>query len=187
MAEEKQVVSAVAAVRRGTPAVTVGLGTVVSETLSAVQAEEVKEVVETALESLVTSEATEIAAVPDPAPVEAVAPAPEPIPAIIPGKDGAAPQERQTIPASAASEAAKRLMAALASTKKKYHFVKRFTPADVITFKDGTSYTFPLIMRNDTGGFSPGSELKTNDEKLAKNLREAAKNPHLGLVEIEVK
>jgi len=167
MAEEKQVVSAAAAVRRASPAVTVGLGTSsVVETLTPVQVAEVEKVVETALESLIPA----LAPVAAPAPAPVAAPAPAPVAA----------------PAPVLSDAAVRLNAALAKANKplKYRFIKRFTPADVIKFADGSEFTFPLILRN-TGGYAPSSEFKTDDEKLANNLRDAAKNPHLGLVEIK--
>lgn len=67
----------------------------------------------------------------------------------------------------------------------KFHFVKLFGVADVLRFKDGTKFTFRLIERNNGGGYAPNSFLKTDDEKLSENLREAAKNKALGIVEIK--
>lgn len=57
----------------------------------------------------------------------------------------------------------------------KYRFAKVWGVAETLTFKDGTSFTFPLIRRNNAPGYSPTSSIETNDEVLAKNLREAAK------------
>jgi hypothetical protein len=68
----------------------------------------------------------------------------------------------------------------------KFHFVKLFGVADVIRFEDGSKFKFRLISRNGNKGYAPNSFLKTNDEKLAANLREAAKNKSRGIVEIAV-
>lgn len=65
-----------------------------------------------------------------------------------------------------------------------FRFQKNFCPAEQIKFSDGTSYTFRLIELN-TGGYSPMSRMETTDEKLANNLREAAKNPCSGIQEIK--
>lgn len=67
----------------------------------------------------------------------------------------------------------------------KFHFVKNFGVADVLKFTDGTKFSFRRIQRNKGGGYAPNSFLKTDDEKLAANLREAAKNPARGIVEIK--
>jgi hypothetical protein len=69
----------------------------------------------------------------------------------------------------------------------KFHFVKNFGVGDVFKFKDGTTFKFRLISRNNNRVFAPNSFLKTDDEKLAANLREMAKNPAWGIVEIAVK
>jgi len=68
----------------------------------------------------------------------------------------------------------------------KFHFVKLFGVADVLRFEDGTKFKFRLISRNGNQGYAPNSFLKTDDEKLAANLREAAKNKSRGIVEIAV-
>jgi hypothetical protein len=62
-------------------------------------------------------------------------------------------------------------------------FVKYFCPLELIRFADGTSFQFRLIELN-TGGYSPSSHFETGDVDLANKLREAAKNPCLGLKEI---
>jgi hypothetical protein len=67
----------------------------------------------------------------------------------------------------------------------KFQFVKLFGVGDVVKFEDGTKFQFRLIERNKGGGYQPNSFLKTDDEKLAKNLREAAKNPALGIKELK--
>ena len=74
-------------------------------------------------------------------------------------------------------------LAALAKPTS-WKFVKNFTPADVFTFKDGTSFSFPLIPRNDGSGFSPNSVATITDEALANNLRELTKNRATGVVEL---
>ena len=68
----------------------------------------------------------------------------------------------------------------------KFHFVKLFGVADVIRFEDGSKFKFRLISRNGNKGYAPNSFLKTDDEKLAENLRVAAKNKSRGIVEIAV-
>lgn len=87
------------------------------------------------------------------------------------------------------SDARQRLIDALAKNEQvlppaKYRFVKRFGPADKIRFKDESVFQFPLIMRNGGSGYSSSSEFKTDDEGLASKLREVAKNPAYGIVEI---
>jgi hypothetical protein len=64
-----------------------------------------------------------------------------------------------------------------------FEFVKNFGVADVIVFADKTTFSFRIIERN-SGGYAPNSFVKTTDAKLAANLREAAKNSALGIVEI---
>lgn len=67
--------------------------------------------------------------------------------------------------------------------KKWFKFIKRFSPADPIPLKSYPNFSFPLILRN-SGGYSPGSELLTQDETLASELREiAAKVPGYGIIE----
>ena len=66
----------------------------------------------------------------------------------------------------------------------KFKFQKNFCPSEEIKFPDGTSFTFRLIELN-TGGYSPMSRMETVDEKLANNLREAAKNPCSGIQELK--
>jgi hypothetical protein len=73
------------------------------------------------------------------------------------------------------------------ATPAKFHFVKNFGVGDVFKFKDGTTFKFRLISRNNNRGYAPNSFLKTDDEKLAENLREVAKNTAWGIVEIAVK
>lgn len=65
----------------------------------------------------------------------------------------------------------------------KYKFVKNFGVADVIKFKDDTTFQFRKISRN-TGGFQSNSFVETNDEKLAENLLAASENPSLGIVQV---
>ena len=67
----------------------------------------------------------------------------------------------------------------------KFHFVKLFGVADVLKFADGTTYSFRKILRNNNQGFARNSFVKTDDEKLTANLREAAKNKAWGIVEIK--
>ena len=67
----------------------------------------------------------------------------------------------------------------------KFHFVKLFGVADEIKFKDGTKFKFRLIERNNGAGYASNSFLKTDDEKLAENLRSAAINKALGIAEIK--
>lgn len=73
-----------------------------------------------------------------------------------------------------------------AARKARYRFVKNFGPADVIRFRDGSKFRFRLIKRNDGSGYLPGAQVDTDDESLAQKLREAAKNPALGLVEVTI-
>jgi len=68
---------------------------------------------------------------------------------------------------------------------QKWKFVKTFGPADVLRFSDGTSFQFRLIQRSDKSGYAPTSEAVITDEKLAANLREAAKNRFAGVVEVK--
>lgn len=70
------------------------------------------------------------------------------------------------------------------SAAKSWKFVKYFCPAETLLFPDGTTFKFRLIELN-TGGYSSMSNLETTDEKLANNLREAAKNPCSGVKEIQ--
>jgi hypothetical protein len=70
------------------------------------------------------------------------------------------------------------------NAKKKVKFAKRFTVADVFTLPDGSLFSFRKIKRNDGSGFAPSSEHETDDEVLIEILREAAKNPATGVVEI---
>lgn len=67
---------------------------------------------------------------------------------------------------------------------KTWKFVKNFGVADVILFEDGTTYTFRAIKRNDGPGYLANSYLNTSDKKLAANLRKAARNKSLGVVEV---
>jgi hypothetical protein len=67
----------------------------------------------------------------------------------------------------------------------KFHFVKLFGVGDQIKFEDGTTFKFRLIERNNGAGYAPNSFVKTNDEMLADNLREAARNKALGIREIK--
>lgn len=69
---------------------------------------------------------------------------------------------------------------------KQWKFVKNFGVADVLSFPDGTSYTFPQRVRNNDFGLHTNSYLVTSDEKLANNLREFSKNPYSGVVEVSI-
>lgn len=70
--------------------------------------------------------------------------------------------------------------------KARWRFVKNFGPADVIRFRDGSTFQFRLIKRNDGSGYQAGSQVDTDNEGLARKLREAAKNSALGLVEVAI-
>lgn len=67
---------------------------------------------------------------------------------------------------------------------KQYKFVKLFCVAEELMFKDGSTFTFRLIMRNDGTGYAGSSFEVTTDETLANNLRETAKNPVHGVTEV---
>ncbi len=56
-----------------------------------------------------------------------------------------------------------------------WRFAKLWGVAEILRFKDGTTYTFPLIRRNSQSGYSPTSSAFITDETLAKNLREEMK------------
>jgi len=71
------------------------------------------------------------------------------------------------------------------TTPPKFQFVKLFGVVDVIKFADGTRFQFRLIRRNNDAGYAPNSFLKTDDEKLAANLRASSKNKAWGIVEIK--
>jgi hypothetical protein len=68
--------------------------------------------------------------------------------------------------------------------KSAVKFVKNFCVADVFKFKDGTEFSFRQINRSTDFGVHPNSFVVTEDEKLIENLRQAAKNPYAGIVEV---
>lgn len=70
--------------------------------------------------------------------------------------------------------------------KPKWKFVKCFGVANTLRFRDGSRFQFRLIKRNDGSGYESSSFVATDDEKLANNLREAAKNPATGVVEEKI-
>jgi hypothetical protein len=69
---------------------------------------------------------------------------------------------------------------------KRWRFVKLHGVVQEIQLRDGSKFKFRLIQLNDGSGYSSTSEVTTSDEKLASNLRDAAKNPHLGIVEVKI-
>jgi hypothetical protein len=74
-----------------------------------------------------------------------------------------------------------------APVKRRWKFVKNFGAAEAVRFPDGTEFRFRLIQSNILGeGFSPGSTMETDDESLALKLREAARSPQSGLVEVTI-
>lgn len=72
------------------------------------------------------------------------------------------------------------------SKKPRWKFVKRFGVADKLVFPDGSEFKFRLIRLNDGSGYCSSSEVITEDEKLAENLREIAKTPETGVVEVKI-
>lgn len=68
--------------------------------------------------------------------------------------------------------------------KPRWKFAKLHCVGQELVFKDGTVYTFPLRHRQDRT-FSPSSEIVTEDEKLAENLRQLPAG--YGVVEVSVK
>src|SRR5208337_3384312 len=69
---------------------------------------------------------------------------------------------------------------------KCWRFAKLWGVAEELRFEDKTSYTFPLIPRNDQPGYSPTSSAYVTDETLAKNLRgESKKNDSIREVKVE--
>lgn len=68
-----------------------------------------------------------------------------------------------------------------APPKKKWKFVKVKAVAQVLRFKDGSEFKFPLTILNSTKGYANRSTVVTEDEKLAKNLRSLS--PDFGVVE----
>ena len=72
------------------------------------------------------------------------------------------------------------------SSKARWRFIKLFGVRDVIRFRDGGEFTFRPIRRNDEAGFLPTTQVDVESESLAQRLREASKNPALGLVEVKI-
>jgi hypothetical protein len=68
--------------------------------------------------------------------------------------------------------------------KPRWKFAKLHCVGQELTFKDGTSFTFPLRHRQDRT-FSPTSEIVTEDAKLAENLRQL--HAGYGVVEVSAK
>jgi len=73
-----------------------------------------------------------------------------------------------------------------APPKARWKFVKNFGAAEVIRFRDGSTFQFRLVRRNDGSGYQPSAQVETGDKILAQKLREAAKAPGLGLVEVKI-
>ena len=70
--------------------------------------------------------------------------------------------------------------------RKRWKFLKMFGAADRVRFPDGTWFEFPLKQSNEPGaGYLKDSEIETDDERVAKKLREASKNPAWGIVEVQ--
>lgn len=86
----------------------------------------------------------------------------------IPAKNKAVPVvlPAQPEPETADKEGPKRIV---------WRFAKLMGVAEVIRFKDGSTFQFRLIKRNNAPGYSPTSSVETSDKALAENLREAAK------------
>jgi hypothetical protein len=68
--------------------------------------------------------------------------------------------------------------------KPRWKFAKLHCVGQELVFKDGTSFTFPLRQRQDRT-FSSTSEVVTEDEKLAENLRQLPAG--YGVVEVQAK
>lgn len=98
-------------------------------------------------------------------------------------------EPKHIVKASEAVRPVKPAAAPKAETPKvqTFRFVKMHSPCEVLHFADGSSFTFPLIRRNDGVGYLPGSELFTTDEVLAGKLRELVGNPARGIIEVTVK
>lgn len=67
-----------------------------------------------------------------------------------------------------------------------WKFVKLFGVGETLIFRDGSKFKFRFVRQNDKRGFAPTSEVVTEDEKLAKNLRAAAKAGTHGVVEVKL-
>jgi hypothetical protein len=73
-----------------------------------------------------------------------------------------------------------------AAPKQRWKFVKTESVAQTLRFKDGTKFKFDLIPLNDRPGFAATSEVITEDERLAKNLRALANAGRCSVFEIKV-
>lgn len=109
---------------------------------------------------------------------------------------GAAPKEvvkpqeaRQVVESSVLDEPATPAPAKVEeqkAPKPSWKFVKLYGVSELLTFRDGSEFKFRLIRLNDRGGYSPTSEVVTDDETLAKNLRAAEKRGRHGVVEVKI-
>jgi hypothetical protein len=70
--------------------------------------------------------------------------------------------------------------------KQRRKFVKLDSVAQKLRFRDGSTFQFRLIKRNDGNGYMSNSFVVTDDETLINNLKEAALNKASGVVEVEV-
>ncbi len=110
-----------------------------------------------------------------PTPVEVVTQ-----PVIEPAKTESPVEAQKQVP----QQSAENIAQSLPPKAKKWKFIKNYGVAQELKFKDGSSFTFRLIERNDGSGYMTNSFVVTEDETLAKNLRELGKNPHSAVVEV---